>query len=155
MRSAAILFLSAVATAAAFPAAPARAQAEAAPLRPVILPGIRYQVIAAGPANGAHPTREDTVEIRYVGRLSTSQIFSTSTEGGTKPSPFKVGEVIPGMSAALQLMRPGDHWRVIIPSYLAYGPQGRRYKAPEAHLRRDVPPNATLAFEVQLVSIHR
>jgi FKBP-type peptidyl-prolyl cis-trans isomerase len=155
MRSAAVLMLSALAALAAAPAQPARAQAEAAPLRPVMLPGIRYQVLASGPANGARPTRTDTVDIRYIGRLSTSQIFSTSADGGAKPSPFKVRDVIPGMSAALQLMRPGDRWRVTIPAYLAYGALGRRYRAPEEHLRRDVPPNATLVFEVELVGIQR
>jgi FKBP-type peptidyl-prolyl cis-trans isomerase FklB len=128
------------------------AQAQSAG-RPVTLPGIRYQVVASGAPDGAHPTRADTVEIRYIGRLSTSEIFSTSPDDGKKPAPFKVGEVIPGMSAALQLMRPGDNWRVTIPAYLAYGALGRRYTPPEEHLRRDVPPNATLVFDVTLVSI--
>ncbi|MDE2487347.1 MAG: FKBP-type peptidyl-prolyl cis-trans isomerase [Alphaproteobacteria bacterium] len=120
---------------------------------PVILPGVRYQVLASGPANGRHPTRADTVEIRYVGRLLTSEIFSTSDDHGRRPSPFKVGEVIPGMSAALQLMRPGDRWRVIIPAYLGYGATGRAYRPPVEHLIRDVPPDATLVFDVELVSI--
>jgi FKBP-type peptidyl-prolyl cis-trans isomerase len=57
------------------------------------------------------------------------------------------------MSAALQLMRPGDRWRITLPAYLAYGRLGRRYKPPEPTLKRDVPPDATLVFDVELVSV--
>ncbi|THD81800.1 MAG: FKBP-type peptidyl-prolyl cis-trans isomerase [Phenylobacterium sp.] len=121
--------------------------------RAVMLPGIRYEVLASGPATGAHPQRGDTVSMRYVGRLSTSEIFSTSAEGGAQPSDFKVREVIPGMSAALQLMRPGDRWRLTLPAYLAYGALGRHHVAADRNLERDIPPDATLVFEVELVSV--
>lgn len=121
--------------------------------RPVTLPGVRYEVLASGPAAGAQPTRGDQVTMRYVGRLADGSVFSTSAGGGAEPSPFKVREVIPGMSAALQLMRPGDRWRITLPSYLAYGRLGRAYKPPEPTLKRDVPPDATLIFDVELVSV--
>lgn len=91
--------------------------------------------------------------MRYVGRLANGAVFSTSGGGGTEPTAFKVREVIPGMSAALQLMRPGDKWRITLPGYLAYGRLGRRYKPPEATLKRDIAPDATLVFEVELVSV--
>jgi FKBP-type peptidyl-prolyl cis-trans isomerase FklB len=117
------------------------------------LPGIGYQVLASGPVSGAQPTRGDQVTMRYVGRLKSGEVFSTSTNGGADPSPFKVREVIPGMSAALQLMRPGDHWRITLPGYLAYGRLGRTYRPPEATLKRDIPPDATLVFDVELVSV--
>jgi FKBP-type peptidyl-prolyl cis-trans isomerase FklB len=126
----------------------------------VQLPGIRYQVLAAGPAGGAHPTRADTVAMRYVGRLADGEVFSTSPGDGKEVSTFAVREVIPGMSAALQLMRPGDRWRITMPPYLAYGP-GRPLgtpppsAAPAAQVvqKRGIPPNATLVFDVELVSI--
>lgn len=121
--------------------------------RPVVLPGVSYQVLASGPAGGAMPTRSDEVMMRYVGRLSDGSVFSTSGNGGAEPTAFKVREVIPGMSAALQLMRPGDRWRITLPSYLAYGRLGRTYKPPEPTLKRDVPPDATLVFDVELVSV--
>lgn len=127
--------------------------AEAAQAAPVELPGVRYEVLAAGPAGGAQPTRADQVTMRYVGRLTDGAVFSTSAHEGADPSPFKVREVIPGMSAALQLMRVGDRWRITLPSYLAYGRLGRRYTPPEATLKRDVPPDATLVFDVELVSV--
>lgn len=130
---------------------------------PVTLPGIRYEVLASGAATSERPTRADSVQMRYAGRLeATGEIFSTSPEGGRGVSTFPVNQVIPGMSAALQLMRVGDRWRITMPPYLAYGP-GRPFTAPAAQpaigpaaqvtQRRGIPPNATLVFDVELVAI--
>jgi FKBP-type peptidyl-prolyl cis-trans isomerase len=130
-----------------------------APGETVSLPGIRYQVLAAGRPEGAHPTRADGVAMRYVGRLESGEVFSTSPGDGAEVSAFSVREVIPGMSAALQLMRPGDRWRITMPAYLAYGP-GRAFTPPAASgatngavQRRSIPPDATLVFDVELVAI--
>ena len=140
------------------------ASAQAAPSRDatgetVSLPGLSYQVLAAGPASGAHPTRSDGVVMRYIGRLEDGEIFSTSPGDGAGTSTFAVNGVIPGMSAALQLMRPGDHWKIRMPPYLAYGP-GRPFNTPapagaagQAIQKRGIPPQATLIFDVELVSI--
>jgi FKBP-type peptidyl-prolyl cis-trans isomerase len=125
---------------------------------PVTLPGLSYEVQASGPAGGLHPTRADSVTMRYVGRLSDGTVFSTSPDDGKGLSTFAVKEVIPGMSAVLQLMRPGDRWRVTMPPYLAYGP-GRPYTPPaagapaQAIQKQGIPPNATLIFDVELVGI--
>jgi len=122
----------------------------------VSLPGLRYQVLAAGPPEGAHPTRADSVAMRYVGRFDNGAVFSTSPGGGQEVATFGVKEVIPGMSAALQLMRVGDRWRITIPPYLAYGP-GRPFTPPsgaaQAVQRLGIPPDATLVFDVELVAI--
>ena len=125
----------------------------------VSLPGIRYQVLAAGPADGAHPTRADSVAMRYAGRLEDGQVFSTSPGDGRDVATFAVKEVIPGMSAAVQLMRVGDRWRITMAPYLAYGP-GRAFTAPtsggaavQAVQKRAIPPDATLVFDVELVAI--
>ena len=124
----------------------------------VSLPGIRYEVLAAGRPGGPHPTRTDSVAMRYVGRLEDGAVFSTSPGDGAQPSTFSVREVIPGMSAALQLMRPGDRWRVTMPAYLAYGP-GRPFSPTAASTptaavqKRSIPPDATLIFDVELVVI--
>jgi FKBP-type peptidyl-prolyl cis-trans isomerase FklB len=137
------------------------AGAFAAAAQTVSLPGIRYQVLALGPAVGAHPTRADTVAMRYVGKLEDGEVFSTSPGDGARTSTFGVKEVIPGMSAALQLMRPGDRWRITMPPYLAYGP-GRPLTPPggptqganaQAIQKRGIPPDATLIFDVELVAI--
>ncbi len=118
----------------------------------VSLPGLQYEVLRSGPG-GARPLRSDEVVIRYVGRLDDGSIFSTSAKNGAEPSTFSVQTVIPGFSALIQLMRPGDRWRFTIPSYLGYGHQGRRFTPPEATLKRDIPPGSTLIFDVELVSI--
>lgn len=129
----------------------------------VVLPGIRYQVLTAGPEGGAHPKRGESVTMRYVGRFESGEVFSTSPGDGKQASVFPVSGVIPGMSAGLQLMRIGDHWRITMPAYLAYGP-GRRFAPPNdgaasaaasasAVQQRGIPPDATLIFDVELVSI--
>lgn len=141
----------------------------AAPVLAVTLPGITYAVLASGPRAGPHPTRADSVQMRYVGRLAAGgEIFSTSPDQGKGAATFAVKAVIPGMSAALQLMRVGDRWRITMPPYLAYGP-GRPFTAPPVSVaaaaasasgpaaqvtqRRGIPPDATLIFDVELVSI--
>ena len=130
----------------------------AAMAAPVTLPGLSYEVLGSGPAAGPHPTRADSVTMRYVGRLTDGAVFSTSPDEGKGLSTFGVKEVIPGMSAVLQLMRPGDRWRVTMPPYLAYGP-GRPYTAAgaaastQAIQKQGIPPNATLIFDVELVGI--
>lgn len=117
------------------------------------MPGPSYEVLRSGPADGANPTRSDQVAIRYVGRLENGEIFSTSAGNGAETSIFPVRTVIPGFSALIQLMRPGDRWRFILPTYLAYGREGRRYGPGEATLKRDIPPDSTLIFDVELVEI--
>ncbi|MCA1654347.1 MAG: FKBP-type peptidyl-prolyl cis-trans isomerase, partial [Sphingomonadales bacterium] len=92
--------------------------------RVVRLPGLAYEVLRSGPPAGRNPLRSDDVTIRYVGRLADGSIFSTSASNGAQPSTFSVRTVIPGFSALVQLMRPGDRWRFTIPAYLGYGHQG-------------------------------
>lgn len=119
----------------------------------VAMAGPSYEVLRAGPAAGARPTRADLVSIRYVGRLANGDIFSTSTDEGRGTSEFPVKGVVPGFSALVQLMRPGDHWRFFLPAYLAYGAPGRQHIPPEPTLKRDVPPDSDLIFDVELVAI--
>ena len=119
----------------------------------VSLPGLQYKVLLSGPTSGARPRRSDDVMIRYVGRLTDGSIFSTSSAEGTEPSRFSVRTVIPGFSALVQLMRPGDRWRFVIPAYLGYGHEGRVFTPPEATLKRGIPPGSTLIFDVDLVKI--
>ena len=119
----------------------------------VRLPGLAYRVLRSGPRDGPRPRRSDEVRIRYVARLADGSVFSTSAGNGTLPSTFEVRTVIPGFSALVQLMRPGDRWRFAIPAFLGYGHEGRRFIPPEATLKRDVPPNSDLEFDVELVAI--
>ena len=119
----------------------------------VAMAGPSYEVLNSGPTTGAHPTRADMVSIRYVGRLANGDIFSTSTDEGRGTSEFPVKGVVPGFSALVQLMRPGDRWRFFLPSYLAYGAPGRQHIPPEPTLKRNVPPDSDLIFDVELVAI--
>lgn len=119
----------------------------------VQLAGPSYEVLRSGPPDGPRPLRSDDVSIRYVGRLADGSIFSTSTNNGAEPSTFSVRSVIPGFSSLVQLMRPGDRWRFMIPAYQGYGHAGRRFTPPEDTLKRDIPPGSDLIFDVELVSI--
>jgi len=122
----------------------------------VSLPGISYEVLQAGPASGQHPTRADKVDVRYTGRLTNGTVFSASRDGGKGLSSFEVQRVIPGFMAALLLMRPGDTWRVTLPPYLAYGAPGRAMGPQASAMQsRDIPPNAALIFDIELVRIER
>ncbi len=103
--------------------------------------GLQYEVIEAG--EGAKPGLEDTVEVHYRGTLIDGTEFDSSYSRGQTVS-FGVTQVIPGWTEALQLMSVGAKYKLYIPSDLAYGPAG----AGQA-----IGPNATLIFDVELVSI--
>jgi FKBP-type peptidyl-prolyl cis-trans isomerase FklB len=70
-------------------------------------------------------------------------VFDSSYQTG-KPALFKVSGVIPGWQEALKLMPVGSKWQLFIPPQLAYGQRGAG---------RDIGPNATLVFEVELIGI--
>ena len=119
----------------------------------VSLPGLDYRVLKRGPGTGNQPTRADRVAIRYVGRLKDGSIFSTSADNGAGTTSFDVRTVIPGFIALIRLMRVGDRWEFTIPGYLAYGREGKRFTPGDPTMKRDVPPDATLIFDVELVSV--
>ncbi len=107
----------------------------------VTLPsGLQYKVIKEGA--GETPKATDTVTTDYRGTLIDGTEFDSSSRRG-QPATFKVNGVIPGWTEALQLMKAGSKWQLFIPSNLAYGERGPR----------EIGPNATLIFEVELLSI--
>jgi len=104
--------------------------------------GLQYKVIK--PGTGKKPKADDTVTVNYRGTLIDGTEFDSSYRRG-QPATFAVsGGVIKGWTEALQLMEEGAKWELFIPSDLAYGERGR----PGV-----IGPNATLIFEVELVSI--
>ncbi len=107
-----------------------------------VLPsGLQYKVIKAGA--GKKPKATDTVTVHYQGTLIDGTEFDSSYRRG-QPVSFPVNGVIPGWTEALQLMEEGAKWKVFIPSKLAYGERGA---GPQ------IGPNATLIFEIELISI--
>ena len=108
----------------------------------VALPdGLQYKILAAG--QGKKPLESDTVLCNYKGTFLDGTEFDSSAKAG-KPVPFEVKNVIPGFREVLQLMPVGSKWQVFVPSNLAYGERGAGGV---------IGPNATLIFEVELVSI--
>jgi FKBP-type peptidyl-prolyl cis-trans isomerase len=107
----------------------------------VTLPsGLQYKILKAG--TGPKPTASDAVLCNYRGTLVNGTEFDSSYKRG-QPLKFPVGGVIKGWTEALQLMPVGSKWQLFIPSDLAYGESGQQ----------GIPPNSTLIFEVELVSI--
>jgi FKBP-type peptidyl-prolyl cis-trans isomerase FklB len=108
----------------------------------VTLPsGLQYKILQQG--TGAKPTASDTVVCNYKGTLLDNTEFDSSYKRG-QPASFPVSQVIKGWTEALQLMPVGSKWQLFIPSDLAYGERGQG---------ATIAPNATLIFEVELLSI--
>ena len=107
-----------------------------------VLPsGLQYKVLAQG--TGASPAAGDRVKAHYRGQLIDGTVFDSSYERN-EPLVTRVDRVIPGWSEALQHMKVGSRWQLVIPSNLAYGETGAGGV---------IPPHATLVFEVELLSI--
>jgi FKBP-type peptidyl-prolyl cis-trans isomerase FklB len=108
----------------------------------VALPsGLQYKVLTSG--TGPKPTASDSVVCNYRGTLIDGKEFDSSYKR-KEPATFPVGGVIKGWTEALQLMPVGSKWQLFVPSELAYGERGTG---------ADIGPNATLIFEVELLSI--
>ena len=104
--------------------------------------GLQYEVIEKGKGS-VSPAVEDNVTVHYTGTLINGTVFDSSMQRG-EPSTFGVSQVIPGWTEGLQLMSVGDKFRMVIPAELGYGSSGSRA----------IPPNSTLVFEVELISVN-
>ncbi|MFN7951657.1 MAG: FKBP-type peptidyl-prolyl cis-trans isomerase [bacterium] len=103
--------------------------------------GLQYKVLKSGDGKSPKPT--DTVSAHYKGTLINGTEFDSSYKRN-EPAKFPVTGVIKGWTEALQMMKVGDKWQLVIPPELAYGPNGRP---------PTIPPQSTLVFEVELVGI--
>jgi FKBP-type peptidyl-prolyl cis-trans isomerase FklB len=103
--------------------------------------GLQYKVIKEG--TGRTPKETDTVVTHYKGSLIDGSEFDSSYKRG-QPATFPVKGVIKGWTEALQLMKEGSTWQLFVPADLAYGERGAGSV---------IGPNATLIFEVELLSI--
>jgi len=107
-----------------------------------VLPsGLQYKEIT--PGTGKSPKPADTVTTHYKGTLIDGTEFDSSYKRG-QPATFPVSGVIPGWTEALQLMKEGSKWQLFVPPKLAYGEKG---------VGQVIGPNATLIFEVELLTV--
>ncbi len=108
----------------------------------VALPdGLQYKILKEG--TGPKPAATDSVVCNYRGTLIDGTEFDSSYKRG-QPATFPVSGVIKGWTEAVQLMPVGSKWQLFLPADLAYGNRGAG---------PDIGPNATLIFEVELLSI--
>jgi FKBP-type peptidyl-prolyl cis-trans isomerase len=107
----------------------------------MVLPdGLQYRVIKSG--SGKSPTPNDLVTVTYRGSLINGMVFDETQPG--KTATFPAGQLIPGWVEALQKMKEGDEWELVIPSNLGYG---------EAGAGGVIPPNQTLVFDMALLKV--
>jgi len=101
---------------------------------------LQYIVITNG--SGALPQPNDTVKVNYRGTLLDGTEFDSSYKHG-QPATFKVNQVIPGWTQALEMMPVGSKWKLFIPADLAYGDHGVG----------SIPAGSLLVFEVELLDV--
>ena len=107
----------------------------------VLKSGLQLEILEQGDGDSPGPT--DTVVTHYHGTFINGEVFDSSLERG-QPAEFPVNRVIKGWTEALQMMREGDVWRLVIPPELGYGQRGAGNR---------IPPNTVLVFEVELIEV--
>ncbi len=101
--------------------------------------GLVYKVLNEG--SGANFTDKDVVMVKYTGKHIDGKEFDSSKDEAV---PFQLNQVVPGFAEMIKLMKPGQKVEVIIPSDLAYGPEGRE---------PTIGSNETLVFEMETVGV--
>lgn len=106
--------------------------------------GLQYYDIKVG--TGASPDAGQTAAVQYTGALPDGTKFDSSYDHGADPFEFPVGggQVIKGWDEGVATMKVGGKRRLVIPPDLAYG------ASPPTPA---IPPNATLVFDVELVTV--
>jgi FKBP-type peptidyl-prolyl cis-trans isomerase FkpA len=97
------------------------------------------------PGAGESPTATDVVKVHYEGKLIDGTVFDSSIKRG-QPVEFPLNGVVPCWTEAVQKMKKGEKAQIVCPSSAAYGDRG----SPP-----NIPPGATLSFEVELIDFHK
>jgi len=105
--------------------------------------GLQYEVVKEGSGESPKPT--DKVTVHYRGTLPDGKVFDSSYDRN-EPATVPVNGVIPGWVEALQLMKPGAKYRLVVPPALAYAERGAG---------NDIGPNQVLIFDVELLSVDK
>lgn len=110
---------------------------------PTLDDGLIYEDLAVG--DGAKAERGHAVSVHYTGWLTNGSKFDSSVDRG-EPFEFTlgIGQVIRGWDEGVAGMKVGGTRRLVIPPELGYGARGAGGV---------IPPNATLLFEVDLLSV--
>jgi FKBP-type peptidyl-prolyl cis-trans isomerase len=112
--------------------------------RPPPPPSLAIETLSAGV--GREAQSGDTVYVRYTGTLLNGDEFASSHEQGDRPFKFTIGkhDVIRGFEDGVLGMKVGGRRKLRVPPNLGYGATGSSI---------EVPPNSTLLFDVELLSI--
>jgi len=103
--------------------------------------GLVYRELAAG--TGPTPKSTDRVRVNYRGTFMNGSEFDSSYKTN-KPAEFPLNGVIPCWTEGVQRMKVGGKSKLVCPSEIAYGDQGRP----------SIPPGSTLIFEIELLAIN-
>ena len=117
--------------------------AQQAPAPTTTKSGLIYLSLKEG--SGASPAASDTVRVHYRGTLADGREFDSSYKRN-EPTEFPLNRVIPCWTEGVQMMKPGGKARLTCPPAIAYGDRGAGGV---------IPPNATLQFEIELLSVRR
>jgi FKBP-type peptidyl-prolyl cis-trans isomerase len=110
----------------------------------ISLPPLSYELLSSGAIGGAHPDRKDIVIVNYSVRERGGPLID-STSWRSVPDRFELNKLIPAWQVLLPKMILGDVWRFHVPPDYAYGSLGRE----------EIPPDAFLVFEVELLSFEK
>ena len=111
---------------------------------PVTTPsGLVFDSIVEG--KGTSPTASDVVKVNYRGTFLDGREFDSSYKRG-QPAQFPLGRVIACWTEGVQKMKPGGKAKLTCPPAIAYGERGAGAV---------IPPNSTLNFEIELISVER
>jgi len=97
-------------------------------------------ILTTQEGSGESPKPTDKVKVKYAGRLVNGFKFDANDQGVE----FGLNQVIPGWTEGVGMMKVGEKAKLIIPAKLGYGERGAG---------TDIPPGATLVFDVELLSI--
>jgi len=104
--------------------------------------GLQYEVVRSGPADGQSPALGQFVCVHYRGAFLDGTEFDSSYSRG-QAAAFPSDQLISGWVESLQMMKPGDAWKLHIHPDIAYGAEGRS----------GIPPNAALVFDIELIEL--
>ena len=105
--------------------------------------GLQYRVLKEGPEGTPSPAVSTPCSCHYRGTTIDGKEFDSSYSRG-QPTTFAPNQVIKGWTEAMQLMREGDKYELVIPSELAYG---------DRQMGADITPGAVLVFTLEIIKV--